>query len=61
MIHKHFFLMKKKYIAVFIVDDEDITNNMNIRYTDDPTSKILNYKRIDIMPMNLDNDIKKKI
>ena len=33
---------------------------MNIRYTDDPTSKILNYKRIDIMPMNLDNDIKKE-
>ena len=51
---------EKKYIAVFIVDDEDITNNMNIRYTDDPTSKILNYKRIDIMPMNLDNDIKKE-
>lgn len=48
----------KEYIIVFLVDDNDLKEQMNVRYSINPTSLSKIYKRIDIQPIDLDTKFK---
>ena len=48
----------KEYIIVFLVDDNDLKEQMNVRYSINPTSLSKIYKIIDIQTIDLDTKFK---